>query len=336
MTAGLLAEGTPDPPETHRSDSNSHPPSEPGPTFDSDCAVTPPNREKLHAAELLRFDTELLAWMHRKASHCDAGATGPVSLAGFDEAGRGALAGPVVVGCVCLGPLLAIDRPMGDRGTCRPPRPIDIDRFGGLDDSKKLSPPRREALYERLTAPGFPCGLAWSAGSASAAEIDAMGIVEACRRAALRAWIKLQRKLAAGASLPQPGLVFDRNLSLPDVKGIGYPEPDDQPALGLFDESGDVSPISTPIRTKRDREMGGVSQDRMAVWCTRGDGRSLHVAAASVIAKVTRDRIMSRLADRHPTYGWDRNMGYGTREHREAIKAFGVTPQHRRSFRRAE
>jgi len=336
MTAGPLAEGTPDPPETSRSDNNSHPPSEPGPTFDSDCAATPPNRERLHAAELLRFDTELLAWMHRKASQSDAGTTGPVSLAGFDEAGRGALAGPVVVGCVCFGPLLATDRPVGDRGTCRPTCPIDIDRFAGLDDSKKLSPPRREALFERLTDPDFLCGLAWSAGSATAAEIDAMGIVEACRRAALRAWIKLQRMLAADAALPQPGLVFDRNLSLPGVKGTAYPESDDRPALGLFDESRYASSTSSPNRTKRDREMGGVSQDRMAVWCTRGDGRSLHVAAASVIAKVTRDRIMTRLADRHPAYGWDRNMGYGTREHREAIKAFGVTPQHRRSFRRAE
>ncbi len=333
MTAGLVPEGTPDLPEMCRSHNDSHPPSEAGPTSDSDCAVTPPNREELHTAELQRFDTELLAWMRRKASHRDTGATGPVSLAGFDEAGRGALAGPVVVGCVCFGPLLAPDRSAGDSGTLRLPHPIVIARFAGLDDSKKLSPARREALYEQLTAADLRGGLTWSSGSATAAEIDAMGIVEACRLAALRAWVKLQRKLAAADAPVEPGLVFDRNLSLPGVKGIAYPESEDRPALRLFDESGDTSPSFSPSRTERSPRVGSVSPELSAVWCTRGDGRSLHVAAASVIAKVTRDRIMNRLAELHPAYGWGRNMGYGTRKHREAIEAFGATPQHRSSFR---
>jgi ribonuclease HII len=64
----------------------------------------------------------------------------------------------------------------------------------------------------------------------------------------------------------------------------------------------------------------------------KGDGRSLSIAAASVIAKVTRDRQMSVLADRFPGYGWDRNAGYGTAEHKEAIFRQGITPHHRRSF----
>lgn len=64
----------------------------------------------------------------------------------------------------------------------------------------------------------------------------------------------------------------------------------------------------------------------------RGDGASLSVAAASVVAKVTRDRIMARLAPRYPAFGWNRNAGYGTRAHREALEGFGVTPHHRRSF----
>jgi len=65
----------------------------------------------------------------------------------------------------------------------------------------------------------------------------------------------------------------------------------------------------------------------------KGDGRSLSIAAASIVAKVTRDCQMARLAARHPGYGWERNMGYGTPEHRAALTRLGVTPEHRRSFR---
>lgn len=64
----------------------------------------------------------------------------------------------------------------------------------------------------------------------------------------------------------------------------------------------------------------------------KGDGRSLSIAAASIIAKVTRDRLMLQLAAAFPGYGWERNKGYGTREHAAALAALGVTPQHRRSF----
>lgn len=63
-----------------------------------------------------------------------------------------------------------------------------------------------------------------------------------------------------------------------------------------------------------------------------GDGRSLSIAAASIVAKVTRDRIMAALARECPGYGWERNAGYGTREHREALRTLGVTRHHRRSF----
>ncbi len=64
----------------------------------------------------------------------------------------------------------------------------------------------------------------------------------------------------------------------------------------------------------------------------KGDSKSLSIAAASVIAKVTRDRIMERLAGTHPAYGWERNAGYGTKEHQEALATHGVTEHHRRSF----
>ncbi len=65
----------------------------------------------------------------------------------------------------------------------------------------------------------------------------------------------------------------------------------------------------------------------------KGDSRSLSIAAASILAKVTRDRLMAGLAARHPGYGWERNMGYGTAEHRRALARLGVTPEHRRSFK---
>ena len=64
----------------------------------------------------------------------------------------------------------------------------------------------------------------------------------------------------------------------------------------------------------------------------KGDGRCLSIAAASIIAKVTRDRMMAALAREHPGYGWERNAGYGTAEHRAALDRLGVTPHHRRSF----
>ena len=70
-----------------------------------------------------------------------------------------------------------------------------------------------------------------------------------------------------------------------------------------------------------------------AVALIKGDGRSVSVAAASIVAKVVRDRIMVDLAQQHPGYGWEKNAGYPTKTHREALLALGVTPHHRRSFK---
>lgn len=70
-----------------------------------------------------------------------------------------------------------------------------------------------------------------------------------------------------------------------------------------------------------------------AAAVVKGDGRSLSIAAASIIAKTTRDRIMAELAETHPEYGWDRNAGYGVAAHRAALTRYGLTPHHRRSFR---
>jgi len=178
------------------------------------------------------------------------------TICGVDEAGRGPWAGPVVAAAVVL-----------DRG-CIPP---------GLDDSKKLTPRRRAALFDAIRA-----AASVGVGIASVEEIDALNILRANDLAMLRA--------------------------------IGELQP--APEAALID--GNRVPPGLPCRG---RALVG------------GDGRSLSVAAASIIAKVTRDRIMGELAGAHPGYGWERNMGYGTAEHRAALIRLGVTPHHRRSFR---
>ncbi len=198
---------------------------------------------------------------------------GPLRLVGFDEAGRGALAGPVAVACVHL------DLPGGRRSS-------GLDReamasvLAGLDDSKRLTPRRRSALYEAIVSIAD-----WGIGCASASEIDRWGIVRACGIAARRAYAKL-------SATPDLGL-FDRGLS-------------------LAGEGTDAGPAE--------------------IQMTRGDARSLHIAAASILAKVGRDAIMERLDGRFPGYGLSRHKGYGTAIHRDAIRHLGPSIVHRQSF----
>jgi len=179
---------------------------------------------------------------------------GPLT-AGVDEAGRGPWAGPVVAAAVILNP------------TCTP---------AGLNDSKKLTPRRREELFEALTKTARI-----GVGLASVEEIDALNIA----RATLLA---MERALAGLPIAPRAALVDGRF-----APKLAYP--------------------AHPV--------------------IRGDSVSLSVAAASVIAKVTRDRLMAELAQAHPEYGWDRNKGYGAPAHRAGLERHGVTPPHRRSFR---
>jgi ribonuclease HII len=179
---------------------------------------------------------------------------GIAPVAGCDEAGRGPLAGPVVAAAVILDPR-------------RIPR--------GLDDSKKLTPERREALYEKI------CRSAQVAVAlASPSRIDCDNI----RGASLWALARAVRALPVA-----PRLVF--------VDG----------------------------------------RDRIAVDCAceaviGGDGLVLSVAAASIVAKVTRDRLMARLGLAHPGYGFERHMGYCVPEHVAALARLGPTIHHRRSF----
>ena len=177
-------------------------------------------------------------------------------IAGVDEVGRGPLAGPVTAAAVIL----------------------EIGRIPeGINDSKKLSPKRREILAQEIMA-----GCDWAVGHASVEEIDALNILRASHLAMCRALAGLRQR----------------------------------PDLALVD--GNLLP--------RDLPMPGQA-------VVKGDARSLSIAAASLVAKLLRDRIMVDLAQQHPGYGWEVNAGYPTKAHKQALLDLGVTPYHRRSFK---
>ncbi len=195
-------------------------------------------------------------------------------LAGMDEVGRGALAGPVSVGVV------VIDE------SCR-------SAPGGVRDSKLLTPAAREGMVPRLEQ----WCLAHAVGHAWPAEIDALGIIAALRLAGTRA-------LGALATVPEL-VILDGNhdwLTAPEE-------------VGLFAFAGDP-PATPPVTTM-----------------VKADLRCSSVAAASVLAKVARDRLMVDLAADHPEYGWCENKGYAAPEHLAGLREHGATREHRRSWR---
>ena len=182
-------------------------------------------------------------------------------IAGLDEAGRGALAGPVAVGAVIL-----------------PNQPTRLfSTLKGVRDSKQMTPLERESL----APPIKENALTWGVGLASAEEIDTLGIVPATRMAALRA---LQ-----GLSLIPHYLLTDFRLELPQL---------DIPQTALV----------------------------------HGDALCLSIAAASVLAKTTRDQLMQELDVQYQGYGLGKHKGYGTPSHRLAMKCMGSSPIHRKTF----
>jgi ribonuclease HII len=183
-------------------------------------------------------------------------ARGLLIVAGVDEAGRGPLAGPVSAAAVILPP----------RWRCK-----------GLDDSKKLSPAKREQCYAKITSDER---VAWSVAFADTDEIDRLNILRATHAAMARA--------VEGLAKAVDHCLID-GLRVP-----AFPYPHD----GIV----------------------------------KGDGKSLSIAAASIIAKVSRDRLMTEVAREFPQYGFERHMGYGTREHLEALHLHGPCRHHRRSF----
>lgn len=177
-------------------------------------------------------------------------------ICGVDEAGRGPLAGPVCAAAVILPPDLELE---------------------GLNDSKKLSEKRREALYPLICEQALAYGIAF----ASEQEIDELNILQATFLAMRRAVEQLGQK---------PDLALVDGNREPDFGGI-------------------------PVRT-----------------IIKGDSRSANIAAASILAKVTRDRFMLEQDAVYPQYGFAVHKGYGTQKHYAALREFGPCPIHRRSF----
>jgi len=177
-------------------------------------------------------------------------------LAGVDEAGRGCWAGPVVAAAVILPDDWCPDE---------------------LDDSKKLSPKRRELLCEEIRA----SALCWGACAVSAAEVDRINILQASLEAMRRSVVKLY---------PQPELVLVDGLQTPNL-------------------------------------------DIFARAVVKGDGTSAAIAAASILAKVFRDRIMVAFDRLYPGYGFAGHKGYGAAVHREALHKLGPCRLHRFSYK---
>ena len=182
-------------------------------------------------------------------------AAGRGPICGVDEAGRGPLAGPVCAAAVMLPPGIAIP---------------------GLNDSKKLTEKKRDALCEQICASAVTYGIAF----ASVAEIEELNILGATFLAMRRAVEQLQQT---------PGLVL--------VDGNRDP--------GL------------PFETE---------------CVVKGDGKCADIAAASILAKVTRDRYMLEQAERFPQYGFEKHKGYGTAAHYAALREYGPSEIHRPSF----
>lgn len=205
-------------------------------------------KQDAHKREQKRLETMLFY-----ERECYAAGIGPV--AGVDEVGRGPLAGPVVAAAVIL--------------------PKDC-KIIGVNDSKKLSAKKREALYDVILEKAVAYGI----GVVSPERIDEINILQATREAMRQA---LEQLKPAAAFVLVDGTAIPA-LSIPQ-KGI-----------------------------------------------VKGDGKSLSIAAASIVAKVTRDRMMEGYEQTYPGYGFGVNKGYGTAEHIAAIREKGICPIHRRSF----
>ena len=182
--------------------------------------------------------------------------SGFTSVAGIDEAGRGPLAGPVTAAAVIL--------------------PFGL-YINGVDDSKKLTPEKRDTLYEVIMRQALSVGV----GIISPAEIDRINILQATR---------LAMRTAVN------------NLSI-------------RPDCLLIDG---ITTIDSTVRQNTIK---------------KGDSLSLSIAAASIIAKVTRDRLMVEMDTKYPGYGFSGHKGYGSASHMDAIKRLGPSPIHRLTFR---
>lgn len=189
-------------------------------------------------------------------------------VAGCDEVGRGALAGPVTVGVVIFA-----------KGT-------NFKNVPRIDDSKKLRPGAREEASEWIKENA----LAFATASVSARQIDTYGIVKATQKAFRQALAHCRRK----KNIPIQWVLLDA-FHIPYIPNL---------------------------------------PKKRQTAIIHGDALSMSIAAASIIAKVERDAYMSNVAKKkqYKKYGWDENKGYGTQKHRDAMKKYGITGFHRKTF----
>lgn len=177
-------------------------------------------------------------------------------IAGTDEAGRGPLVGPVVCACVVL--------------------PKDYENEE-INDSKKLTPKKREKLYDIIMNDALAVGVS----IIPASKIDEINILEASRLGMKNAYLEVNKKICVDILLTD---AMDIDLSIPVIKII------------------------------------------------KGDAKSISIAAASIIAKVTRDRILDELDEKYPMYGFKKHKGYPTKAHLEAINKYGIFDEYRKSY----
>ena len=194
--------------------------------------------------------------------------TGFTQVAGIDEAGRGAWAGPVCAAVVVL-----------------PNDPGIIQSLAGVRDSKLMTPQARETWASRIHA----ASQAWGVGFASSQEIDTLGILPATKLAATRALAALSSLTFSSPDPLIPDYLLTDYLIFPNI---------DLPQTALV----------------------------------KGDRLSLSIAAASVLAKTSRDALMRKVDAAYPDYGFARHKGYGTSIHQQAIRRLGQCEIHRKSF----
>ena len=203
-------------------------------------------------------------------------------VVGIDEVGRGPLAGPVVACAAVL---------------------KSPDIMPALNDSKKLTRPKREAMYQEVQD-ACEC---FAVASASVEEIDRMNILEAD-------FLAMRRALQA--------------LGMPGIH-------ESEPEIPIF-KKGSLSSLvsrlsSVLVAVDGNLKIHGIPEE-MQIPVVKGDGRIASISAASILAKVFRDRYMDDLEKRYPGYGFDKHAGYGTKAHLDAIRRQGMTPEHRKSF----
>ena len=212
---------------------------------------------------------------------------------GIDEVGRGPLAGPVVACAAVL---------------------KSPDALLTLNDSKKLSRPKREAMFEQVKD---ACAC-YAIASASVEEIDEMNILDADFLAMRRA---LQALGFPGLNETAPEIPIEVKGSFADLT-TNIVTPDSVPGR---------QPLTTLIAVDGNLKIRGVPAEKQ-MPIVKGDGRIASISAASILAKVFRDRYMDKLEELYPGYGFDKHAGYGTKAHLDAIRRQGYTPAHRKSF----